>query len=275
MLFPAPTHGPQVGSDEMPAAVKAPQQSKLAASDFSATRQSAGSAWLRRRGSPARSPPSSRSRAPMPQRSCGSRAPAAAESDARRPLAGWVRRFRRDPPLPREERRPYTLHAGDEGAPRERALQRELERSADALLDEAQRAIACLDSAPALLVGHLKTAAAPPADSAALGRLAPGAHTRESPLPAAPVPSRSAAAESVGHEAWQGAKTSISGDSGRGLATLRSPAAAGQHPADGGGTGIGDDGEDLLERWRRSRRAQQVCALLPPQSGILWFMTWC
>ena len=243
------------------------QPSPLAAC---ASQQPTGSLWLRHRRGLCSSPPPSQTWATAHRSSSGNGVPTAAAGDARRPLAAWVRRFRQNPPLPREERLPYTLpytrYSGDGGASTGVALQQELERSAEALLEEAQRAIACLDSAPgAVRLAGVPAAVAELAGMTTLRGSGPGSCVQDSPRWAASAPRRPdslSAADFVGLEAGQGAKTCPAGP-GRALETLAPHAVVQGTPAENMLRDF-DDREDLLERWRRRKRAQEVCALLIP-----------
>ncbi len=194
--------------------------------------------------------------------------PAAVESSARRPLAAWVRRFRQDPPLPRAERLPYGLQPDKGGAPTGSSLHRELERSADALLEEAQRAIACLDSTSgtARLSGTSETAAARLVGPVPTNKSAPASTLHAQWQSVASGPHSSTVADLMGLENWQGAAAWLPKPSGTLLETLGPHAEARGRPVRGDAD---DDGEDLLERWRRRKRAQEVCACSPQQTTCL------
>ena len=213
---------------------------------YASTRQPTTNEWLRRRSG-----------------TCDGRSAAAAADGDRRPLAAWVRRFRQGPPLPRAERMPYTLHPSDGGAAVERDMQRELERSADALLEEARRAIACLDPATgaARSAGTLDRAAAQPAAHALVGGSRPSSRVDEPSRKAAAGANKFRAAEPMGSAPRQWAGTPPC--SVWALEALQAQEFAQGTPAKSGGCGR-EDGEDLLERWRRRRRAQEVTVLLVP-----------
>ena len=196
--------------------------------------------------------------------------PPPAKTHTRRPMAAWVRRFRRDPPLPREQRLPCALDPVVDPAA-DAALLHERDLSADALLAEAQRVIASLGAQsanmPASSASTASTtrAAAAPLPAGALQRSVLTAPT----LPAPPcVPAgrcHLAAAQLHGGlgpgstPAWDSAAVSSSS----------SAATGGEHGSEDGSE---DDDGDLLERWRCRQRAQK--ARLLHSVMLRWRHTW-
>ena len=169
-------------------------------------------------------------------------------------MAAWVRRFRRDPPLPRELRLPCALDPVPDPAA-DPPLHRQQDLSADALLAEAQRVIASLGAQAAAVVpasgaasvaGTHDPAALPLSEPSQRSTLsAPTLQMRQSAQEiSAPMAGLHLCAEAAPHAA-------LAWDSGSGS----SPSAATE--GEQGSDGCEDD-EDLLERWRRRQRAQKA-----------------
>jgi len=177
-------------------------------------------------------------------------------TDHRRPMAAWVRRFRHDPPLPRQQRLPCTLDPGV-GPAAASALQHQRELSADALLAEAQRVIASLGMHPA---AYSASAGGSACRTRALAASMSPAASQRGVLPAPTLPTRPCVLAGSGQMAAAqqrrelGAGSVLAWDSAA-ISSSSGGATGGEHGSDGY-----DD--DLLERWRRRRRAQQARPVL-------------
>ena len=178
-------------------------------------------------------------------------------SEVRRPLAAWVRRFRRDPPLPRGQRLPYAPDPAAGLATEEPAPRHDGGRSADALLEEAQRAIASLGSHQAPNPDSAAGLSEQPSDRASLPL---SANLHGQLPPAITVQRRRFVAAGIDLLAERRRQTEARRSGADSVIAAGSAwdAVSDSEDDSGGRTEDHEDGEDLLERWRRRQHAHKV-----------------